>query len=85
ASHELRTPIAVVRNNTELLRRLTERHTPLDDTRVLATVARLERAGITMAQLTETLLWLSRDDIASLPVRQIAPSDLLLQLVDELT
>tara|TARA_R110001583_G_scaffold36262_1_gene119549 strand:+ start:7879 stop:9237 length:1359 start_codon:yes stop_codon:yes gene_type:complete len=85
ASHELRTPIAVVRTNTELLRRLTERHTPLDDGRVLATVERLERAGVTMAQLTETLLWLSRDDMGSLPTRQVAPGVLLRQLVDELT
>jgi len=84
ASHELRTPIAVVRNNTELLSKMAARGIDLTDDRVVATLDRLERAGITMSQLTETLLWLSRDDISDLPVRQTAPGPLIRQLTEEL-
>ena len=84
ASHELRTPIAVVRNNTELLSKMAARGIDLHDDRVVATLHRLERAGITMSQLTETLLWLSRDDISQLPRKQLSPGLLARQLTEEL-
>ncbi|MBB1445157.1 HAMP domain-containing sensor histidine kinase [Pseudoalteromonas sp. SG43-3] len=60
ASHELRTPISVIRSNVELLNRLSEK-APLSDKQHL-TLQRIERAGLTMSDLTETLLWLSRND-----------------------
>ncbi|XQF90747.1 sensor histidine kinase [Pseudoalteromonas espejiana] len=60
ASHELRTPISVIRSNVELLNRLSER-TPLSDKQQL-TLQRIERAGLTMSDLTDTLLWLSRNE-----------------------
>ena len=64
ASHELRTPISVVRANTELLRKLQQKE---GGTAKQSTVLeRIDRAGKTMTNLTETLLWLSRDD-ANLP------------------
>ncbi len=84
ASHELRTPIAVIRNNTELLTRMSERGMDIQDDRVEATLQRLERAGITMAQLTETLLWLSREDMSQLPEQPLRPCVLIQQLTDEL-
>jgi len=60
ASHELRTPISVIRSNVDLLKKLHEKF-PLTDKQA-NTLARIERAGLTMSDLTETLLWLSRND-----------------------
>lgn len=60
ASHELRTPIAVIRSNVDLLQRLSEK-TPLCEKQQL-TLQRIQRAGLTMSNLTDTLLWLSRND-----------------------
>lgn len=60
ASHELRTPISVIRSNVELLNRLAEK-APLNE-KQQHTLQRIERAGLTMSDLTDTLLWLSRDD-----------------------
>lgn len=60
ASHELRTPISVIRSNVELLQRLSEK-SPLSDKQQL-TLERIQRAGLTMSDLTDTLLWLSRND-----------------------
>ena len=82
ASHELRTPIAVVRANTELLIKLQEKEG--GTTKQSAVLARIERAGFTMTNLTETLLWLSRDD-ANLPDSgKVDIAQLIKQLVDEL-
>lgn len=63
ASHELRTPIAVIRNNSELLAKLAS---PENDKQARV-LERIERAGMTMTHLTETLLWLSRDENDILP------------------
>ncbi len=56
ASHELRTPIAVVKNNAELLERL------IDDQNLLGSVKRIKRASDNMQKMIETLLWLTRED-----------------------
>ena len=83
ASHELRTPISVVRANTELLRKLQEKEGVIS--KQSAVLARIDRAGKTMTNLTETLLWLSRDD-ANLPdSEQIDIVQLIEQLVAELS
>lgn len=58
ASHELRTPISVIRSNVDLIKRLSEMN-PLTNKQQL-TLQRIERAGLTMSDLTDTLLWLSR-------------------------
>ncbi|AZZ91980.1 HAMP domain-containing histidine kinase [Hahella sp. KA22] len=63
ASHELRTPIAVVRNNVELLQR---RNPPEELT---PSLARIERAAYGMQSMTETLLWLGREQREGAPRR----------------
>jgi len=60
ASHELRTPISVIRSNVELLNRLSEK-SPLNEKQNL-TIQRIQRASLTMSDLTNTLLWLSRTE-----------------------
>jgi len=68
ASHELRTPIATISSNLELLKKLTPNPTP-KEARVRE---RIERSSATMKNLTETLLWLSRDldeSLTETPVR----------------
>ncbi|MFT5757192.1 MAG: signal transduction histidine kinase [Alteromonadaceae bacterium] len=60
ASHELRTPIAVVNSNSELLTRVLNLNTCSDKGYV--PVQRIKRAALNMQHMTETLLWLSRED-----------------------
>ncbi|QFT85484.1 Sensor-type histidine kinase PrrB [Halomonas sp. THAF12] len=67
ASHELRTPITVLRHNLELLRRFQQTHDETWSPRHRQVFARMERAGTTMKHLTETLLWLSREEGAAPP------------------
>lgn len=67
ASHELRTPITVLRHNLELLRRFQQTHDETWSPRHRQVFARMERAGTTMKHLTETLLWLSREEGAPPP------------------
>jgi len=64
ASHELRTPIAVLRSNTALL----EKINPTPSVKERAIRDRMNRASLTMKSMTETLLWLSRDDGDEIPV-----------------
>ena len=79
ASHELRTPIAVIRTNVELLEKLevsTGLARPFD---------RIRRANQTMLQLTETLLWLSRENDTPPQQTTIDPAEMLEQLTAELS
>lgn len=82
ASHELRTPIAVIRSNVDLLQRLNEK-TPLSDKQQL-TLQRIQRAGLTMSNLTDTLLWLSRNDDQGVTREPIKLDDKIKRLRDEL-
>ena len=80
ASHELRSPLAVVRSNVDLLLRMenepgSQRH---------RVVERLDRASTTMNELVQTLLWLSRDELKPLASEQVALDELIRELVDEL-
>ena len=82
ASHELRTPISVIRSNVELLNRLSEK-APLSDKQQL-TLERIERAGLTMSDLTDTLLWLSRNEDQQSCPEPVNLSDKITTLSNEL-
>lgn len=64
SSHELRTPISVVRASTECLSKMLEdgNRNPALEQRA---VERLQRAGAAMTHLVETLLWLGRNPDAA--------------------
>ncbi|WP_375748360.1 sensor histidine kinase [Vibrio sp. HN007] len=83
ASHELRTPIAVTRTNSELLRKLIEKEKSKE--KQLEVLERIERAGVTMTDLTETLLWLNRQEDKELPVTTISLGALTMQISEELS
>ncbi|NOH63161.1 HAMP domain-containing sensor histidine kinase [Vibrio sp. RE88] len=82
ASHELRTPIAVTRTNSELLKKMIIKK--LDEDKQLEVLERIERAGYTMTDLTETLLWLNRQEDKTLPFSDLAIGDLVTQIDHEL-
>lgn len=82
ASHELRTPISVIRSNVDLLQRLSEK-SPLSDKQQL-TLQRIQRAGLTMSDLTETLLWLGRNDEQDVTPEPLNLHEKITQLCDEL-
>lgn len=82
ASHELRTPIAVTRTNSELLSKMmTVNNNPKKQIEV---VERIKRASITMTDLTETLLWLNRSEGKSLVTEHVQLGELTEQLVHDL-
>ena len=59
ASHELRTPIATIKANIELLEKV--RSSEVQSELETESLGRLKRASHTAKQLMETILWLSRD------------------------
>ncbi|MDF1693515.1 MAG: HAMP domain-containing sensor histidine kinase [Zhongshania sp.] len=82
-SHELRTPISIIRSNINLLRKL-EQQQQLNPAQLGPIVDRIDRASLTMKNLTHTLLWLSRDDQnESLPKTTVQLDQLLNDLVAE--
>ncbi|MFT2098250.1 sensor histidine kinase [Marinomonas sp. 2405UD66-6] len=83
ASHELRTPIAVTRTNAELLRKMIDKN--ISQEKQLEVLDRIERAGINMTDLTETLLWLNRQEDKELPKKVIVFGDFIKQISDDLS
>ncbi len=79
ASHELRTPITIIGNSTELLKRLLKD----SSTKEQQVLSRIERAALTMKNLTQTLLWLSREQQTELPLTQIQLDQLICQSVQD--
>lgn len=77
ASHELRTPIAIIKANMEILEKM--------DISDMAQVplARVERASTNMQLITETLLWLARQSDEQPSKSLVSMSNLLHQLVEE--
>ncbi|MBN3564079.1 sensor histidine kinase [Aliamphritea spongicola] len=78
ASHELRTPIAVIKANMELLARM-ESSAPLQ-----RPLERINRANASMQKLTETLLWISRDNNTPPKQENIVPAQLVSELMEDL-
>jgi signal transduction histidine kinase len=79
ASHELRTPIAVTRTNSELLSKVMQKEGASE--RQQAILARISRANKTMTDLTDTLLWLSRESENSPTCQKVE----LAEMTEELT
>jgi signal transduction histidine kinase len=84
ASHELRTPITIIRNNIELLRKIKETQDSGYLSQQEKVISRIDRASLNMQYLTETLLWLSRKEMESLPSKSIQLDRMLAQLVEEM-
>ncbi len=82
ASHELRTPITVTKSNIALLRKLLEKAQPLN--KQLDVCGRIERSANTMTQLTETILWLNREEGRHLELSSVKLSNLVSQICEEL-
>lgn len=93
ASHELRSPISVIISNVELLKKLNESAIDMTgaDPYSIARqtrqknkiIDRIDRAGLTMKHLTQTLLWLGQDEQVQLPVSQVDLEQLVLELAEE--
>lgn len=84
ASHELRTPITIMRNNVELFKKIKESNNPELSVQQTKVMERIDRASLNMQYLTETLLWLSRQEMQTLPCKQIELDRLLEELVEEM-
>ena len=83
SSHELRTPISVIRNNVELLHKLEATSDKKRERREAQAIQRIDRASLTMKHLTETLLWLSRESEAAPRRVEFDLERLILDLVAE--
>jgi len=84
ASHELRTPIGVIRNNVELINKLRNHPGQALSPAEQKAFERIDRAGATMQHLTETLLWLSREERPdTLPLREVCLDQMINELVEE--
>ncbi|MGR5147883.1 sensor histidine kinase [Photobacterium alginatilyticum] len=79
ASHELRTPIAIIRANMEILERMDIPES------ALGSLSRVERASTNMQLITETLLWLGRKNETAPAEYQVNLPQLLQQLIDDHT
>ncbi|MBU2968686.1 HAMP domain-containing histidine kinase [Pseudoalteromonas sp. C2R02] len=78
ASHELRTPIAVVKSNAQLMERRE------DNPKNQTSIERIKRAALNMQHMTETLLWLSREDEnEKLIISDINISDMIKHLLED--
>lgn len=84
ASHELRTPITIMRNNVELFNKIKENREPKRSIQQAKVMDRIDRASLNMQYLTETLLWLSRQEMETLPGKNIELDRLLEELVGEM-
>ncbi|WP_200177382.1 sensor histidine kinase [Ectothiorhodospira shaposhnikovii] len=85
ASHELRTPISVIRSNIQLLNKLKiVQSNDQRDSRENDVINRIDRASLTMKHLTETLLWLGREDMNGLPHSNVRLDHLIENIISDL-
>ncbi|SJN54378.1 putative sensor histidine kinase TcrY [Vibrio ruber DSM 16370] len=82
ASHELRTPISVVRSNSQLMKRLLQKEGTEEKQQEV--LDRILRAGMTMTELCETLLWLNRGQFDNLSTEPVDLEKLVHQIRYEL-
>lgn len=79
ASHELRTPIAIIQNNLELM----ERQGITQDNRYKSSHKRMTKAVRNMKHLTVALLWLSREMESPLPEQDVRIDDCIREIIGE--
>lgn len=77
ASHELRTPIAVIKSNIELLERL------VVDSKTTTSINRIKRANVNMQYMIETLLWLTREDERIYEQNAVNIADMVRNIVED--
>jgi signal transduction histidine kinase len=82
ASHELRTPITVINSNLALLAKMKQANKSEQQQQVV--LDRITRANSTMLHITETLLWLSREDGRSVSYQLLRLDTLVESAVDSL-
>lgn len=76
ASHELRTPIAIVRANMEILERV---DLPSNSMR---SIQRIDRASKNMQQIVETMLWLARKSNMAPAVKEVSIPSMLDNVIE---
>lgn len=79
ASHELRTPISIIRNAMDVL----EHKRKFGDNNIDAILARIRRAGDTMKSVTEAILWLAVDRYHAPEKSVVNLAKLVKEVVDE--
>lgn len=83
-SHELRTPITVISQNVEVLKKAAGMDSERARQMEKNAVERLGRASENMGAIMETLLWLGRKTTVDLPKTQVPLESVLADIVDSL-
>ena len=81
ASDELRTPIAVIKANAELMKLIIDRNLPKD--RLLNHIRRIDNNSKGMSHLCDSLLWLSQETNMEIQVQSTSFGLLIEQVVNE--
>jgi signal transduction histidine kinase len=74
----------VVRNNIELMRKIQQKNGGAPSDKQADIIDRIDRASLTMQHLSETLLWLSREDNRSLSTEPFDLASLIRELVGDM-
>lgn len=79
ASHELRTPVTVIKGAVELIRELPE----FENRSLVVPVQRIERATRNMEELIESFLWLAREQHVETKEEPYLLGEIIKQVVEE--